>query len=461
MRRSSLKAGILLVLGLVVASTCALLILGPYDLDKALLAQMFLVCGAAALVFFLHFPQVGLLFVLVGGLLIAQRLGTGTQSGLNGAMLVIPVLTGVWLIHKFYRRREAPPVSSRSIVPLYVFMGVAVLAFIVGQYPWFPTVDSPITAQLAQLGIFLFSGLIFILAAQYLQDKQWLNWVVWLFLLIGAGHLGLRLVPTVRDQMRGLIPEVVQSGSMFWTWLVAMAFGQFLLNRDLRPLPRLVAGGIAATALGITMYQTRDWLSGWVPALVAVGVIVVLRYPRLSFLAVPLGAAAILVIGVSTFEGYVTGGDNLYSLETRGAAIQSLWPILSANPLLGLGPANYYSYTLLFPILGWYVNYSSHNNYLDLIAQTGFVGLGCFFWFAWSVGRTAWDLCHERLSGFDHAYVYGALGGLVATMGAAALGDWVIPFVYNTGFEGFRSSVLPWLFLGGMVALEQRVRRSA
>ena len=166
MRRSSLKAGILLVLGLVVASTCGLLILGPYDLDKALLAQMFLVCGAAALVFFLHFPQVGLLFVLVGGLLIAQRLGTGTQSGLNGAMLVIPVLTGVWLIHKFYRRREAPPVSSRSIVPLYVFMGVAVLAFLVGQYPWFPTVDSPITAQLAQLGIFLFSGLIFILAAQ-------------------------------------------------------------------------------------------------------------------------------------------------------------------------------------------------------------------------------------------------------------------------------------------------------
>jgi hypothetical protein len=35
------------------------------------------------------------------------------------------------------------------------------------------------------------------------------------------------------------------------------------------------------------------------------------------------------------------------------------------------------------------------------------------------------------------------------------LGDWVLPFVYNVGFGGFRASVLGWLFMGGLVALEQ------
>ena len=32
--------------------------------------------------------------------------------------------------------------------------------------------------------------------------------------------------------------------------------------------------------------------------------------------------------------------------------------------------------------------------------------------------------------------------------------DWILPFVYNIGFPGFQASVLVWLFLGGLVALE-------
>jgi hypothetical protein len=34
------------------------------------------------------------------------------------------------------------------------------------------------------------------------------------------------------------------------------------------------------------------------------------------------------------------------------------------------------------------------------------------------------------------------------------LGDWVLPFVYNVGLAGFRSSMIGWIFLGGLVALE-------
>jgi hypothetical protein len=35
------------------------------------------------------------------------------------------------------------------------------------------------------------------------------------------------------------------------------------------------------------------------------------------------------------------------------------------------------------------------------------------------------------------------------------MGDWVIPFVYNIGMAGFRASVLAWLFMGGLVVIEQ------
>ena len=65
-----------------------------------------------------------------------------------------------------------------------------------------------------------------------------------------------------------------------------------------------------------------------------------------------------------------------------------------------------------------------------------------------------WGLMKINLSGFSNAYVVGAMGGLVGMLIAGMLGDWVIPFVYNVGLKGFRASVLGWIFLGGLVAIQ-------
>jgi hypothetical protein len=97
---------------------------------------------------------------------------------------------------------------------------------------------------------------------------------------------------------------------------------------------------------------------------------------------------------------------------------------------------------------------------MDLVAQTGLLGLGCFLWFAWETGHLGWRLRSRVPEGFAKAYVYGALGGLAGTLVAGMLGDWVIPFVYNVGFNGFRSSVMGWLFLGGLVVIEHIIQPS-
>jgi hypothetical protein len=49
----------------------------------------------------------------------------------------------------------------------------------------------------------------------------------------------------------------------------------------------------------------------------------------------------------------------------------------------------------------------------------------------------------------------GALGGIVGTLVCGALGDWVIPFVYNIGMNGFRASVFAFLFMGGVLAINR------
>ena len=150
----------------------------------------------------------------------------------------------------------------------------------------------------------------------------------------------------------------------------------------------------------------------------------------------------------------ITGGSG-FQISIK---IQTIFQIIKINPIWGTGFANYYQITPFFPISGYEVSFNSHNNYIDIIAQTGLVGLSCFLWFLWEVGRLGWRLRKKVPSGFAQAYVYGALGGLVGMVVAGMFGDWVLPFFYNIGLAGFRSSMLGWLFLGGLVSLEQLMK---
>jgi O-antigen ligase len=150
-----------------------------------------------------------------------------------------------------------------------------------------------------------------------------------------------------------------------------------------------------------------------------------------------------------------------YSYSTRLDAWLILLEMVKVSPVLGLGPANYYWYTPLYRLRGWAVEFNSHSQIVDLIAQTGFLGLACFLWFFGEMGWLGWRLRNRAPAGFAQAYVYGVLGGLAGTLVAAMLADWILPFVYNIGLSGFRGSILAWLFMGGLVSIEQIVRRQA
>ena len=208
----------------------------------------------------------------------------------------------------------------------------------------------------------------------------------------------------------------------------------------------------------MNMFHLARWVSGWAPPLVAVIVILLVGIPRAG-MAAAFAAFVATVANPSRVTSFVMVGDNPFSLTTRLEAWRIVGEIVRVNPLLGLGPANYYWYAPLFPILGYSVRFSSHNNFVDIVAQTGLLGLLFFLWFVVAVARVAWDLLKKLPEGFARAYVIGALGGLAGTLVAGMLGDWIFPFVYNVGLDGMRASLLGWLFLGGVVALEQMANR--
>jgi len=240
------------------------------------------------------------------------------------------------------------------------------------------------------------------------------------------------------------------TGSVFWIWMLAITYSQFLYNRDLKPVWKIAVLGLAVATIFVAMYLGFGWKSGWIPPLVAVGVITWLHFRRLRYLLTIGGVIVIWLIGSELIQS------DQYSYVTRVEAWRILLnEIIKVNPVFGLGPANYRFYTPLFPIMGYWVEFNSHNNYIDIVAQIGVLGLIAFLWFVWEVWRLGWGLLKKNLGGFGNAYVVGAMGGLVGMLVAGMLGDWVIPFVYNVGLKGFRASVLGWIFLAGLVVIEK------
>ncbi len=407
---------------------------------------------------FLRWPSVGLVALLTGALLIPFGLGTGTQTDLNIAILLLPVLIGLWFLDMLVIQRSITLRPMQVVLPLLLLCLTALLAFLMGQLPWFDALPkAPLRSQLGGLAIFWLSAGAFLLVANQIRDLRWLEWLTWIFIALGGLYILGRLIPVYGSAITNLFPHGA-TGSLFWIWLVALSLSQAIFNKKLDHRLRLLLILLVIGAFYISLFQTRAWASGWLPPLIAILSILILWKPR-------LGAVVILLIGVVFLLNYQKIIANILSLEeysyiTRLAAWEIVIDLVKVNPMLGLGPANYYFYTPIYSLMGYFVNFNSHNQYIDLIAQVGLIGFACFIWFVWQVGKLGLSLRKIASEGFPRAYVYGALGGLAGTLAAGMLADWIIPFVYNIGLAGFRASVLGWIFLGGLVALGQIINDS-
>jgi len=419
--------------------------------SRLLMLFLGLVPAVGALLAFVHWPPLGLIALIVAALVVpSPRL----PGGFNLAVLLLVLLIGLWLVDLILGQSEKSPVSSRTFRPLLALVLVATLALAIGQLPWFTLAQSaPIDAQIGGLAMYVLAAGAFLLAAYQVRDLRWLKWMTWIFVAFGALHTAGWLVPGMGSITGRLFQPGTYNNSIFWTWPVALAFGQALYNRKLHPGWRLALGGLVLATIYVAFFMNRGWKSGYLPPIAAVAAVIGARSWRLGLVAGLVGIVPAQYLGSQAIA------TDQYSYSTRLEAWQIVLEMAKVNPLTGFGPANYYWYARLYRIRGYSSVLSSHNQYVDMIGQIGLLGLACFFWFAGELGWLGWRLRNQAPAGFAQAYVYGALGGLVGTLVAGALADWIVPFVYNIGLTGFRASMLAWLFLGGLVSIEQMVRR--
>ncbi len=420
-----------------------------------------LIVGAIVAIAIAMRPTWGLLGMVVAALLVPLQFSTGTEVKINTVTLLTPALMGVWLLYAL-RTQNLHLAPSRANRPLWLFLLCGLFSLLVGIVYWDPSVPRPAhftIVQLAQWAIFAFSAGAFWLTGNLVHEEVWLRRLTYLFLAI-AGSLAILLLAPGGFTLAGRIATFALFRAPFWLLLTALAGGQLLFRRGMAIGWRLFLLASLFAALVYAFGLQRERVSNMMAVSATLVALIALRWPRLRWPFIILIVIGLIVFFPTLYQ--FAGGDAKWeeSGGSRLVLIQRVVELTMRNPVTGLGPAAYRQYgkTQSLSYAGAYYSsiwLSSHNNYVDLFSHTGLFGLGLFLWFALEMIGVGWRLRARYTEGFAASYVNAMLAAWVGALAIMLLADWVLPFVYNIGFLGFQASVLLWLFLGGLVALEQ------
>jgi hypothetical protein len=248
---------------------------------------------------------------------------------------------------------------------------------------------------------------------------------------------------------------------------VGLASSFALFDERLRRSARVFLLCVAVAIVWFPFTEGRDWASGWLPSLIALLSVIGLRLWQGSTRVTGITATAAGIALAAYALPVLSRGDE-WSLNTRVEAWRGLFELLDGRWLVGLGLASYWHYwrgvfgmmQFLDPATG-YLHFTydpkvnMHNNAMDLLGQAGILGLAAAVWLFAAVTVMGFKTFQAEDRGFGRAYAGACLAGIVGMLSATMLADWVFPFVYNIGFNGFASAMAGWFLLGGLVVLDR------
>lgn len=391
----------------------------------------------------------GILGILLAAAAVRFTLPTGTQSRIVMSLLASMAVVGLWLLPMLIEERRLWLHPSPVNLPLLGFVTTCFVSYAwsnVFRDPQVVTWSSWPLVQLGGLAVMILLPGTFLATAQRMREEKYLHWLVVIFLGVGILAALSHTLPLAVDflQVRPLFP----------TWFIALAYTQALFNRRLGWMVRL--GLLLATGAWLVQVFVREfrWISAWLPALSAILVISALHSRKL--LVIVLILLLVYVMGNLAFFQTRIELEVVSSGETRVDAWAHNWRVTGKHLLFGVGPAGYAVYYMTyFPLEAM----ASHSTYIDVLSQTGIVGLAFFLWFFAALLVVLYRLRRRTAGRGDFAEGFGlaALGGYAGTIVAMALGDWIVPFVYTQTIAGFDYAVYSWLLLGGAVALHRIV----
>lgn len=410
-------------------------------------AQYVLVAALAPL-FLLVVPRLDLapLIILAAAAFVRFTLSTGTESRLVASLLLTMLLVGAWVFRMLIVEKRLRLKPSPVNGPLLGFLLVTLFSLIWGilyRDPLVVTWSSFPFVQLASTIVMVMLPGAFLLVANHIENLKLLKAMVAIMLF--AGVLGL-----IRQY--GLASLPINVGGLFTMWIITLSAALALFNRGIP----LLARGLLLVLAAIWVYWGFglhiSWLAGWLPGLVALGVLAFMRSKKLLVVIL-----LVLAIIVGSNLGYYLNQQTREMNESGNTRLEAWnvnWRVTGKHLLFGTGPAGYAAY-----YMSYFPNdaMASHSNLIDILAQTGVVGFVLCMWFFFSLAWTGYRLA-TRLRGrgtFTEALANASLAGTVACIISLGFGDWLFPFAYTQTIAGFDHAVYSWLFMGTTLALDR------
>lgn len=400
--------------------------------------------------------QFGVFLLAIAALFVPFTVGTGTQTAIPASMVLAGLMVALWFLSMLMQGKVSF-VSAPTNLPLLGFIVCALLSAPTGWLFYRPEVFSIssgagtpfLIVQLAGLSLLVMLPLILFLSLNVLHDPKWVRLIFLAVTIAGLLEIIMRVRPI--PGVERLFP--VNAQGMFPLWIVSLLYGQLLFNRNLRNWQRVLFVVLIAAWVNVTLALGISWISGWAPIVTSLSVITLIRSRKGALLMLLLGAGfALLNFDYLYQRIYVHSVYEDFNRFTIWRTIIEL-VLNHASPLLGAGPAGYHLlYRTYIPGFTW----SAHSNYVDIFAQTGILGFVFFTWFLIATLISGWRARAAIPDPFLQGISNGILGGFAGMIVAMSIGDWLIPFVYNIGFNGFNTDAYIWLLTGVMISLSMR-----
>ncbi|MFZ6028805.1 MAG: O-antigen ligase family protein [Chloroflexota bacterium] len=394
------------------------------------------------------------IIILLMAAFVPLSLPTGTGSRLVFSLVATMGFFAIWLLHMLLVEKRFHIEPTPLNAPILAFMVTTVVSLVWSNLfrdPQVMTWRSFPFVQAASALVMIMLPMALLIVVNFVKHERTLMVMVAVILL--AGVLG------IPRQFFGIRIPPVNTGGMFTMWVILYAGALGLFHAGLKKWQRALLLGQAGLWMFWGVGLHISWLAGWLPGLVGMGIIVWMRSKKLVFW-LGLAAAFLLAINYNTVFGYVNevlAAENSESGETRLAAWEVNWRVTREHWLFGTGPAGYAAYYMTyFPLEGT----ATHSNYIDIVAQTGMVGLGLILWVFFGLALIGFLLV-LRLHGrgdFFEAAANAAFAGTIGCMLMMAFGDWLFPFAYTQSIAGFDYAVYNWLFMGTILVIERMTR---
>lgn len=450
------------VVALVLAVLCAYLGFTAPQLQIARFTGFELLIQLLALgiffVLFLKKIEYGVLGLILAAFFIRISLATGTASRVPASLVLAFVVLAVWLVDMLMRKRFRLYPSSTN-VPLLLFVLVAILSMPWSWLFWRPDLflwrsaqssGTPFEiVQVAALSVMVMLPAVYLIALNVIRDPKWYKYIF--IIVVGIG------LPELIQRQTNIFPRLggisLSGPGLYQLWLTGLVYAQVLFNDKLNKWLKLFFILLIGGWLYWTFVGRVSWLSGWVPMGVVLFVITWLKSKRLALLLALLA----LIPFILRFDYYydrviVSSQQEDFNRFWLWRTIVFDLTLSRADALLGTGPAGYAPYfQTYYPFQGM----SAHNNYVDIIAQTGLLGFTFFVWFLLAVLKAGWDNTKKLTDPFLRSYNIGVLGAFVGMLSAMMLNDWFVPFAYNSTIGAYDWNVYSWILLGTMVGLKR------